>query len=207
MPAYWGSCYHGLGGEARPAVLLRDDSLVINQTYNEISQGGPRILIFQLCLYQDVLMESLRNTSLAGLDAETHRDNLGSDLPVIAESSQPSVANMRSNTSTGDITKPSRQLTQQWNLDGPGSKPADDEVDHEQQRSVNRTHTAEARSWSSKRTHPIQILDRTTSSDSDINPQKPNRNSTMKTDASASFEETAPWDRKAILSLGKFHDV
>ena len=152
-------------------------------------------------------MESLRNTPPADPEAETHRDNPGSDLPVIAESSQPSVANMKSNTSTEDITKPSRQLTQQWNLDGPVPKPADDEVDHEQQKSVNRTHTAEVRSWSSKRTHPIQSLNRTTSNDSDINPKKPNRNSTMKTDASASFEETAPWDRKAILSLGKVHHV
>ena len=34
-------------------------------------------------------------------------------------------------------------------------------------------------------------------------PKNPRRNSTIQTNASSSFEETAPWDRKAILSLGK----
>lgn len=148
-------------------------------------------------------MESLRTASLPGLDADNHRDGVEPDLPVIAESSQPSVANMKINSFAEDITSPSRQSAQQLNLDGSESKPADDEMDHEQQKAVNRTHTAEVRSWSSKRAHPI----RTTSNDSVINPQKPNRNSTMNTETSATFEETAAWDRKAILSLGKAHHV
>ena len=148
-------------------------------------------------------MESLRTASIPGLDAENHRHGVGPDLSVIAESSQPSVASMKTNSFTEDITSPSRQSAQQLKLDGPESKPADDEMDHEQHRSVNRTHTAEVRSWSSKIAHPI----RSTSNDSVINPQKPNRNSTMKTETSATFDDTAPWDRKAILSLGKAHQV
>ena len=152
-------------------------------------------------------MESLRNTSQASLDVKNHRDDVISDLPVIAESSQPSIANLKINAPTEDNTTPSRQSTEQRNLNGPGSKPLDDEIDHEEQKFVNRPHTAEVRSWPSKRTQQAQNLHRTTSDDSSINPQKPNRNSTMQTDASASFEETAPWDKKAILSLGKAHHV
>ena len=152
-------------------------------------------------------MESLRNVSQASLDVDNHRDDGVSDLPVIAESSQPSITNLKTNALTEDNTAPSRQSTEQWNLDGPVSKPIDDEMDHGQQKFRNRPHTAEVRSWPSKRTQQCQNLYRTMSDDSSINPQKPNRNSTMKTDASASFEETAPWDRKAILSLGKAHHV
>ena len=153
-----------------------------------------------------MLVETVQTMSPAALGADNLRGDGGSDLTVIAESSQPSVANIGINDSRENVTTPRRQSTLRSNMDGTGPKVAE-ERDQGQPKTVSRTSTAEARTWSSKRTYPSHSLNRTTSNESDLTPKEPKRNSTMNTDTSASFEETADWDRKAILSLGKSHHV
>ncbi|KAL8784521.1 MAG: hypothetical protein Q9195_009007 [Heterodermia aff. obscurata] len=145
-------------------------------------------------------METIQTPPLTGFGADNNRGDGGADLPVIAESSQPSVANIGINASREDITAPSQQSPLRSIVDGAEAKPAEDR-NNESQKPMSRNSTGEARSWSSRRTHPLQSLNRTTSNESNFIPKEPKRNSTMNTDASASFEETAPWDRKAILSL------
>lgn len=144
-------------------------------------------------------------TSPVGHSVDAHWNDSKSHLTVIAESSSgPSVTVPEINDFGGDVAAPapSRKFTQHSDHQDLEAKPADKSRAHERQKRVSRTDTAGAKSLKSRITHALHI-NRTASNGSNFAPRTPRRNSTIETNASASFDDTAPWDKKAILSLGK----
>lgn len=151
-------------------------------------------------------MDDHHITSLLGQSPDAHWNDSRSGLTVIAESSSgPSVALPEINVFGGDVaaSAPSRKSTQRSDPQDLEAKLADESITHEQHKPISRTDTAGAQSWKSKITQNFHHLSRTASNESNFAPRTPVRNSTIQTNASASFDDTAPWDKKAILSLGK----
>lgn len=87
----------------------------------------------------------------------------------------------------------------------PSEPPSSDSLPYEPKKSpIQRAKTIENPSRTHKFQSSRQIFSRRRSADTDFLPQSPRRQSTANTKKSESFEKTAVWDRKAILSLGQF---